>query len=71
MINKSRFKNYGLWLSIATLISLVLQGFEINILPDNYQEIVKAILSILVLIGVINQPTSNYNEYSDYKDKNK
>ncbi|SQC85177.1 holin, phage phi LC3 [Clostridium perfringens] len=71
MINKSRFKNYGLWLSIATLISLVLQRFEINILPDNYQEIVKAILSILVLIGVINHPTSNYNEYSDYKDKNK
>lgn len=55
MINKSRFKNYGLWLSIATLISLVLQGFEINILPDNYQEIVKAILSILVLIGVVNR----------------
>ncbi|WP_338837573.1 holin [Clostridium perfringens] len=50
---------------------MVLQGFEINILPDNYQEIVKAILSILVLIGVINHPTSNYNEYSDYKDKNK
>ncbi|WP_415293502.1 phage holin, partial [Clostridium perfringens] len=60
--------NYGLWLSISTLISLILQGFKIEILPDNYQEIVNVILSIMVLVGVINHPTTNGNENSNNKD---
>ena len=68
MIDTSRFKNYGLWLSISTLISLILQGFKIEILPDNYQEIVNVILSIMVLVGVINHPTTNGNENSNNKD---
>ena len=57
-----------LWLSISTLISLILQGFKIEILPDNYQEIVNVILSIMVLVGVINHPTTNGNENSNNKD---
>lgn len=68
MIDTSRFKNYGLWLSISTLIYLILQGFKIEILPDNYQEIVNVILSIMVLVGVINHPTTNGNENSNNKD---
>ena len=35
----SRFKNYGLWVSIFALIPLVLQGFGVNVLPGNYEEI--------------------------------
>ncbi|BDU86869.1 phage holin [Clostridium perfringens] len=69
MIDTSRFKNYGLWLSISTLISLILQGFQIEILPDNYQEIVNVILSIMALIGVINHPTSNCNENINNRNK--
>ena len=39
----SRFKNYGLWVSIFALIPLVLQGFGVDVLPGNYEEIVVAL----------------------------
>ena len=50
----SRFKNYGLWVSIFALIPLVLQGFGVNILPGNYEEIVVALLGVLVMAGILN-----------------
>lgn len=71
MIDASRFKNYGLWVSIAALIPMVLQGFGINILPDNYQEIVNAVLSILVMAGILSNPTTSCKWYVDDKNNNK
>lgn len=71
MIDASRFKNYGLWVSVAALIPMVLQGFGVNILPDNYQEIVNAILSILVMAGILSNPTTSCKWYIDDKNKNK
>ncbi|MGL4569797.1 MAG: holin [Clostridium sp.] len=67
MFDKSRLKNYGLWLSIAALIPMVLQGFGLKILPDNYQEIINAILSILVMAGILNNPTTEAKWFADDK----
>ena len=53
----SRFKNVGLWLSIAALIPMICKGFNINILPSNYNDIVNAFLSILVLLGIVSNPS--------------
>lgn len=64
-MDKSRFRNYGLWISIAALIPMVLKGFDINILPSNFEEIVTAILSILVMLGIINNPSTQCKWYSD------
>lgn len=61
----SRFKNYGLWVSIAALIPMVLQGFGLKVLPENYQEIINAILSILVMAGILNNPTTESKWYGD------
>jgi uncharacterized membrane protein len=36
---------------------MVLKGFNVNILPDNYNEIVNTILGILVAAGIISSPT--------------
>lgn len=64
-MDKSRFKNYGLWLSVAALIPMLLKGFGINILPDNYDQIITAILSILVMAGILNNPTTDAKWYLD------
>ena len=60
----NRYKNYGLWLSVAALIPMVFKGFNINILPVNYTEIVNSILGILVLAGILSNP-SNGTGYTD------
>lgn len=62
-----RWKNYGLWVSIAALIPLLLQAFGITIIP-NYQEIVNAILGILVTAGLLNNPTTTSKWFTDDKE---
>lgn len=62
---RDRLKNYGLWISVAALIPMVLKGFNINILPDNYDQIVTAILSILVMAGILSDPTTECKGFLD------
>ena len=61
---ENRFKNYGLWVSIAALIPLILSSFGIQLIP-NYQEIVNAILAILVTAGILSNPTTMSKWYHD------
>jgi len=68
MKDMSRFKNYGLWVSIAALIPIILQGVGVDILPDNYNTIINAMLSIFVMLGLINNPTTDCKWFQD--DKN-
>jgi uncharacterized membrane protein len=37
---------------------LLCQGFGVNILPQNYNEIINAVLGILVTAGILSNPTS-------------
>lgn len=58
MINwKLRFKNKATLLAIASAVILLAQqlGFK---LPDNIADIVNTFLTLLVLLGVINDPTT-------------
>ncbi|NMM62755.1 holin [Clostridium sp. P21] len=64
----NRFKNYGLWVSIAAFIPMLLNGFGIDILPKNYSEVVNALLGILVTAGLLNNPQTKCKGYLD--DKN-
>lgn len=68
-MDKKRFKNYGLWLAIAALIPMILNGFGINVLPSNYNEIVNAILAILVMAGILNNPTTDNKWFKDQDKK--
>lgn len=61
-----RYKNYGLWIAVASLILITLQTFGVSLAEDKYNEIVNAILTVLVLAGVINNP-SNGRGFSDKK----
>ena len=58
MINwKLRFQNKTTLLAIASTVILLIQqlGFK---LPDNIADIVNTFLTLLVLLGVINDPTT-------------
>ena len=58
MINwKLRFQNKAALLAIASTVILLIQqlGFK---LPDNIADVVNTFLTLLVLLGVINDPTT-------------
>lgn len=52
-----RFKNYGLWLAIGAFIPLFLQTFGVDIDLGKYEQLWNTFLSILVMAGIINNPS--------------
>lgn len=65
---KNRFKNYGLWVSIAALIPLALSAFGINIIDQSkYMELINAILAVLVALGLVNNPDTENRWFKDDK----
>ena len=54
---KLRFKNKATLLAIASTVILLIQqlGFK---LPENIADVVNTFLTLLVLLGVINDPTT-------------
>ncbi|MGG7058362.1 holin [Clostridium tertium] len=69
-LDSSRFKNYGLWVSIFALIPIILNSFGVKIVPDEYQAISNTILTILVALGIISNPMTECKWYIDDKKKN-
>jgi uncharacterized membrane protein len=53
-----RFKNYGLWVAVAALVGMILQDAGVSVTPEKYDGYVDAILTVLVLAGIINNPSS-------------
>lgn len=51
-----KWRNYGLWVSLASLILLILQAAGVEINTGQYNEIVNAILGLLVAAGIISNP---------------
>lgn len=71
-MNNSKWRNYGLWVSIVAAVLLVLSsagklfGFEITEeLNVNITGLAMAILGLLVVLGIISNP----KEGSGYTDK--
>jgi uncharacterized membrane protein len=57
-VNKKRLRNYGLWVAVASFVALNLGGFGIDIDLGFYDRFVNGLLGILVLLGVISNPTN-------------
>jgi uncharacterized membrane protein len=55
-MNKNRWRNYGLWVAIFAFLAMLAQTLGVT-LPGNYDALVNAFLSILVLAGIISDPT--------------
>ncbi len=66
-----RFKNYGLWLSVASLLLMVLQDVGVNITPEKFNAYVQAILGILVLLGIVSNPKEGkwFNDVNNKGDE--
>lgn len=64
-----RLKNYALWASVFGFIPLLADAlgfYDIKvILPSNYGELVAYLLGILVLAGILNNPTTKNKGFGD------
>ena len=66
-IDIKRFKNYGLWVAIFSLIPMVLTSLGVKVIPADYEKITTTILTIFAMLGILNNPTT---ECKWYKDEN-
>lgn len=58
MINwKLRFKNKATLIAIASTVILLAQQLGLK-LPDNIEDVVNTVLTLLVLLGMVNDPTT-------------
>lgn len=55
---QNRFKSKVLWVSIFALIALIAKGFFDYEIP-NFDMLTDIILTILIALGVINNPTNS------------
>lgn len=61
----NRLKNYGLWVSVASLSFMLIQEFGVQITPEKWELYINSILGILILLGIINNPTTNNRGFGD------
>lgn len=59
----TRLNNKGTILSLAALVVSLLCQFGLNIDSENILGIVQTICSILILLGLLNDPTQNTKAY--------
>jgi len=66
---KKKLRNYALWAAVLGFVPLVVDSlgvYDINVvLPGNYDGLVKAFLSILVLAGILNNPNTENKGFLD------
>lgn len=68
---KKRLTNYNFWISIVSAVLLILQAFDISFDIAYINEIVTAVLGLLVVIGIINDPTkTNKDSATENKSSN-
>ena len=51
---KEQIKNKCFWVSVASLIVLTAQQFNLTFIPANFQDYVNSVLPILVAMGILN-----------------
>jgi len=56
----NKWRNYGLWLSLSSLVLLFLQGVGIEVVPEQFNNIIAGVLGVLVTLGVISNPKSGH-----------
>ena len=57
---KNRLTNYNFWISIVSAVLLILQAFNFEFDIAYISEIATAVLGLLVVIGIISDPTRAY-----------
>jgi uncharacterized membrane protein len=62
----ARFKNYALWMAVAAVVGMALVDFGILPSTEVFDNYVDKVLYVLILAGVINNPSSG-NGFKDEK----
>ncbi|AIQ69526.1 phage holin [Paenibacillus graminis] len=69
----SKWRNYGLWVSLTAAVLLGVQTigaiFGFQLAPEKYEEVtaaVNAVLGILVVLGIVSNPEAGKG-YTDIK----
>jgi uncharacterized membrane protein len=68
---KNRFRNAGLWVSVISFIPILLEAFGVKVLPEQLgaiKEALLALISLLVVFGILSNPTTENAGYSDDKE---
>lgn len=63
-----RFKNKTFWISLGSSFFLLLQLLEVQIFPTNTEAIFNVILTLLTLLGILNDPTNTSGLFVDTAD---
>jgi len=63
----SKWKNYGLWLSVLSLIGLLIKP-KLQIGDVEWDNLINAVLSILITLGIVSNPSLGKG-YIDITDK--
>ena len=53
-----RLRNKTFWLTLVPLLVLLLQQLGLNWVPENWESIFGTVMSILIVVGIINDPTT-------------
>lgn len=61
---RDKIKNYGFWISLASSIFLLLQALGLRIDIPVFNEVVTALMGVLVVLGIVSNPSQG----SGYKD---
>lgn len=56
---EKQIRNKYFWMSVVSLIVLTAQQFDLNIIPDEFQEYANTILALLVSVGILNNNMSD------------
>lgn len=68
---KNRLTNYNFWISIVSAVLLILQAFKFEFDIAYINEIATAVLGLLVVIGIISDPTRTYSTQNTVQTENK
>ncbi len=66
---KNRLTNYNFWVSIVSAVILILRALRIDFDFIYINEVVTAILGLLVVIGIINDPTKSSSKQKTETEK--
>lgn len=66
---KNRLKNYNFWISLFSAVLLILQALKIEFDIAYINEIFTAVLGLLVVVGIISDPTRTLTKSSEENSK--
>lgn len=68
----SRLKNAAFWISLVSFIPVLLEAFGVTVVPETWgvvKEFLLGGISVLVVLGILNNPTTQNAFYRDDKTK--